>query len=106
VWKQEKLAAEAGKIAELGRELHSRLATMTEHVASVGTNLSRANNAYNKMVGSLESQVLTQARRFEDYGAGSAKEIVAAPMVEASPRPLTKLAAPSANDEPPQIAAE
>jgi DNA recombination protein RmuC len=92
VWKQEKLAAEAGKIAELGRELHSRLATMAEHVASVGTNLGRMNNAYNKMVGSLESQVLTQARRFEDYGAGSAKEIQEPPVIEASPRTLTKLA--------------
>lgn len=104
VWKQEKLAAEAGKIAELGRELHSRLATMAEHIASVGTNLGRATNAYNKMVGSLESQVLTQARRFEDYGAGSAKEIALAPMIEASPRPLVKMA--SANDEPPMLAAE
>lgn len=93
IWNQEKLAAEAGKIAELGRELHSRLATMAEHVASVGTNLSRANNAYNKMVGSFESQVFTQARRFEDYGAGSSKDIPPLPMVEASPRPLTKLAA-------------
>jgi DNA recombination protein RmuC len=91
VWKQEKLAAEAGKIAELGKELHSRLATMAEHVASVGTNLGRMNNAYNKMVGSLESQVLTQARRFEDYGAGSAKEIAEPPVIEASPRTLTKL---------------
>ncbi len=91
IWNQEKLAAEAGKIAELGRELHSRLATMAEHVSSVGTNLSRANNAYNKMVGSLESQVLTQARRFEEFGAGSAKDIPDLPMVEASPRPLTKL---------------
>ena len=93
IWRQEKLATEAGKIADLGRELHSRLATMAEHVSSVGTNLSRANNAYNKMVGSLESQVLPQARRFEDLGAGSAKEIPATPMVEATPRPLTKLAA-------------
>ncbi len=92
IWKQEKLAAEAGKIAELGRELHSRLATMAEHVASVGTNLGRMNNAYNKMVGSLESQVLTQARRFEDYGAGSAKDIPEPPVIEASPRTLTKLA--------------
>jgi DNA recombination protein RmuC len=98
VWKQEKLAAEAGKIAELGRELHSRLATMAEHVGSVGANLSRANNAYNKMVGSLESQVFTQARRFEELGAGSSKEITPPPMVEASPRPLTKLA--SKADEP------
>ena len=91
VWKQEKLAAEAGKIAELGKELHSRLATMAEHVSSVGTNLSRMNNAYNKMVGSLESQVLPQARRFEELGAGSAKDIADLPIVEASPRPLTKL---------------
>jgi DNA recombination protein RmuC len=106
VWKQEKLAAEAGKIAELGRELHARLATMAEHVASVGTNLSRANNAYNKMVGSLESQVLTQARRFEDYGAGSSKEMIELPMVEASPRPLTKLPSIPSNDDPPQVAAE
>ena len=101
VWKQEKLAAEAGKIAELGRELHSRLATMAEHVASVGTNLGRANNAYNKMVGSLESQVLTQARRFEEFGAGSAKQIGEPPMIEASPRPLTKLSA--GKDEPPVV---
>ena len=105
VWKQEKLAAEAGKIAALGRELHSRLATMAEHVASVGTNLSRASNAYNKMVGSLESQVYTQARRFEDLGAGSSKEIPELPMVEASPRPLTKMPT-TGSDEPPQLAAE
>jgi DNA recombination protein RmuC len=100
VWKQEKLAAEAGKIAELGKELHSRLATMAEHVASVGTNLGRMNTAYNKMVGSLESQVLTQARRFEDFGAGSTKEIPEPPVIEASPRTLTKLAA---RDEPVEI---
>jgi DNA recombination protein RmuC len=101
VWKQEKLAAEAGKIAELGKELHSRLATMAEHVASVGTNLGRMNNAYNKMVGILESQVLTQARRFEDYGAGSAKEIAEPPVIEASPRTMTKLAAK--DDDPVEI---
>jgi DNA recombination protein RmuC len=99
VWKQEKLAAEAGKIAELGKELHSRLATMAEHVASVGTNLGRMNNAYNKMVGSLESQVFTQARRFEELGAGSAKDIEEPPVIEASPRTLTKLA-PARDDEP------
>ncbi|HET9458369.1 MAG TPA: DNA recombination protein RmuC [Sphingomicrobium sp.] len=104
VWKQEKLAAEAGKIAELGRELHSRLATMAEHVVSVGTNLGRATNAYNKMVGSMESQVLTQARRFEELGAGSSKDIPDLPSLEASPRPLTKLA--TKGDEPPQLAAE
>lgn len=99
VWRQEKLAKEAGQIAALGRELHARLATMAEHVASVGTNLARANSSYNKLVGSLESQVITQARRFEDYGAGSAKELPELNPVEAVPRPLTKLAKPSANED-------
>ncbi|MBW0144959.1 DNA recombination protein RmuC [Sphingomicrobium clamense] len=91
VWKQEKLAAEAGEIAALGRELHSRLATMADHVASMQTNLSRTNNAFNKMVGSFESQVLTQARRFEDYGSGSAKELPDLGTVESVPRQLTKI---------------
>ena len=56
------------------------------------------------MVGSFESQVLSQAKRFEALGAGSAKTLDPPPMVEIAPRPLTKLASPS-NDDPPQIAA-
>ena len=107
IWRQERLAEAAQEIANLGRELHSRLATMNEHMARVGKNLATANGAYNQMVGSFESQVLTQAKRFETLGAGSAKTLDPPPMVEVAPRPLTKLAsrAPS-NDDPPQIAAE
>nr|WP_294168638.1 DNA recombination protein RmuC [uncultured Sphingomonas sp.] len=105
MWKQEKLAKAAEEIAGLGKELHLRLATMAEHVARMGKNLATANAAYNQMVGSFESQVFTQARRFETLGAGSAKEIAPPPMVEALPRPMTKLAPPVTPD-PPQIAAE
>jgi DNA recombination protein RmuC len=44
------------------------------------------------MVGSLESQVMTQARRFETLEVSSGtREIEPLPMVETSPRPLTKL---------------
>ncbi|HET9397906.1 MAG TPA: DNA recombination protein RmuC [Sphingomicrobium sp.] len=100
VWRQEKLAEAAEEIASLGKELHSRLATMTQHMERVGKNLATANNAYNQMVGSFESQVLSQAKRFEGLGAGSAKELPSPPMVEVAPRPLTKLAAkPSANED-------
>jgi len=106
IWRQERLAEAAQEIASLGKELHSRLATMNEHMTRVGKNLSTANTAYNQMVGSFESQVLTQARRFETLGAGSAKPLDTPPMVEASPRPLTKIASTPSNDEPPQIAAE
>ncbi|MCM8556990.1 DNA recombination protein RmuC [Sphingomicrobium sediminis] len=91
VWRQEKMAKEAGEIAALGKELHSRIATMAEHVASMQTNLTRTNNAFNKMVGSFESQVLTQAKRFEDYGVGSAKELPSVSQIDSAPRALTKL---------------
>jgi DNA recombination protein RmuC len=94
VWRQEKLTEAAEEIAGLGKELHSRLATMAQHMERVGKNLATANAAYNQMVGSFESQVFTQARRFEALGAGSAKELPEPPMVEAAPRPMTKLAAP------------
>ncbi|MCF2513991.1 DNA recombination protein RmuC [Sphingomonas sp. G124] len=101
VWQQEKLSEAASEIAALGKELHSRLATMAQHMERVGKNLSTANIAYNQMVGSFESQVFTQARRFEALGAGSAKELPEPPMVEAAPRPMTKLASPkpTANED-------
>ena len=98
VWRQETLNEAAEEIASLGKELHSRLATMAQHMERVGKNLATANAAYNQMVGSFESQVFTQARRFEALGAGSAKELPEPPMVEAAPRPMTKLAAPKAAD--------
>jgi DNA recombination protein RmuC len=106
IWRQERLAEAAQEIANLGRELHSRLATMNEHMTRVGKNLATANSAYNQMVGSFESQVLTQAKRFESLGAGSAKILDTPPMVEIAPRPLTKLTATPSYDDPPQIAAE
>jgi DNA recombination protein RmuC len=106
IWRQERLAEAAQEIASLGTELHLRLATMNEHMTRVGKNLSTANSAYNQMVASFESQVLTQAKRFETLGAGSAKALDTPPMVEIAPRPLTKIASRPSNDDPAEIAAE
>jgi DNA recombination protein RmuC len=92
VWRQEKLAEEAAEIARLGKELHARLATMGGHVARLGRNLDLATGAYNSFVGSLESQVMTQAKRFEALEvSGGAKEIEALPVIDTVPRVLTKL---------------
>jgi DNA recombination protein RmuC len=106
VWRQEKLTEAAEEIANLGKELHSRLATMNEHMTRVGKNLATANSAYNQMVGSFESQVLTQAKRFESLGAGSVKTLDSPPMVEVAPRPLTKLAGAQSDEGVAKIAAE
>lgn len=104
VWRQERMAEEAAEIARLGKELHARLATMGAHVAKLGRNLELATGAYNSFVGSMESQVMTQAKRFEALDvAGGTKEIEPLPMVETSPRPLSKLAGP---DLPQSEAAE
>ena len=92
VWRQERVANDAREIAELGKELYSRLATMGGHVGKMGRNLDTAVSAYNALVGSLESQVLTQARRFEDLNVDTgAKEIEPLPIIDQMTRPLVKL---------------
>ena len=107
MWRQEALAAQAQEVADAGKELYRRLAAMGGHVAKLGRNLGLATGAYNDFVGSLESQVLTQAKRFEALKVETgAKAIEPMPVIEASPRPLTKLRATDQDDEPPQIAAE
>ena len=63
--------------------------------ALVGKALDAAVSRYNQFVGSLESQVLTQARRFEQLNIDTgARQIESVPVVETNTRPLTKLVAP------------
>ncbi|MCE2511428.1 MAG: DNA recombination protein RmuC [Acidimicrobiia bacterium] len=70
-WQQQDMQKNAQEIADLGKELYGRLRTFAEHMHGVGKGLDQALTAYNKGVGSLESRVLPQARRFEDLGAVS-----------------------------------
>jgi DNA recombination protein RmuC len=68
IWQQETIAESAREVSNLGRELYKRLATMGGHVSRLGKSLDGAVKAYNETVGSLERQVLVQARRFERHG--------------------------------------
>jgi DNA recombination protein RmuC len=84
-WRQEALARNASQVYDLGRELHSRLATMGGHVAKLGKQLGGAVDAYNRTVSSLESRVLVTARRFGELGVVT--ETLDTPeQVERSPR--------------------
>jgi len=92
-WRVEDQAKGAEAIAALGRDLYKRLSVMGGHVAGVGKALETAVGKYNQFVGSLESQVLTQARRFEELSVDhEAKAIEVLEPLDTAPRPLTKLA--------------
>jgi DNA recombination protein RmuC len=92
MWRQETLAAQAKEVAEAGKELYKRLTVMGGHVSRLGRNLGLATGAYNDFVGSLESQVLTQAKRFETLKVETGgRSIEPVPMIDTSPRQLTKL---------------
>lgn len=86
-WNQERLAANAREVSDLGRDLYRRVATFAEHFGGLGAALDKAVAAFNRAVGSLESRVLPAARRFRDLGP--AKEdpaIESLAQVDAVPR--------------------
>jgi DNA recombination protein RmuC len=86
-WQQETIAESAREVSELGRELYKRLSTMGAHVSRLGKSLDGAVKAYNETVGSLERQVLVQARRFERQGITGVEPPDLQP-VERQPRAL------------------
>jgi DNA recombination protein RmuC len=67
-WRQAAVAENAALIRELGQELYRRLGNFTAHLGRVGARLGAAVEAYNSAVGSLERQVMPQARRFPELG--------------------------------------
>ena len=88
-WRQEKLAANAQEISDLGKELYKRIADMGGHFSDVGSTLGKAVESYNKAAGSLESRVLVSARKFRDLETtGTEQEIDPALPVEVTPRRL------------------
>jgi DNA recombination protein RmuC len=98
-WRAEEQAKNAEEVAKLGRELYKRLSVMGGHAAAVGRALDTAVGKYNQFVGSLESQVMVSARRFEDLHVDhEGKELPELAPVEPTPRALSRpelLAAPA-----------
>ena len=84
-WRQEALARNAAQVHRLGKELHSRLATMGSHVAKLGRSLDSAVDSYNRTVSSLESRVLVTARRLTELEVAEG-ELPSAAQVERAPR--------------------
>ena len=105
-WRQSAVARNAALIRDLGQELYRRLGTFNGHLGRMGQRLGSAVEAYNAAVGSLERQVLPQARRFSELGVTAD-----APLAELEPigqlvrNPGTPtVAEPPAEAEPPAAA--
>jgi DNA recombination protein RmuC len=96
-WRQETIAESAKAISDLGRELYSRLGTMTDHFAKVGRGLETAVRSYNETVGSLETRVLPSARKFKEHGIAPAAELAPLGVVERGVRPVTAPELPAAD---------
>lgn len=90
-WRAEEQAANADKVAALGRELYKRLSVMGGHAVAVGRALDTAVGKYNQFVGSLESQVMVAARRFEDLQVDhEGKTLPELAPVETAPRAISR----------------
>ena len=90
-WRAEEQAANADKVAALGRELYKRLSVMGGHAVAVGRALDTAVGKYNQFVGSMESQVMVAARRFEDLQVDhEGKTLPELAPVETAPRAVSR----------------
>ncbi|MEW6006904.1 MAG: DNA recombination protein RmuC [bacterium] len=89
--REEQLTKNAQIISELGKQLYERINVLAGHFEDIGSNLTKATEAYNKGVSSLETRVLPSIRRFKDLGISVTKEIPIIEPVEKLPRNTTLL---------------
>lgn len=87
VWRQEKMAAEAKQIGQLGKEMYDRLAVAGEHLKRMGSGLGSAVGNYNKFVGSFERNVMATGRKFAELNVETGKkDLEPVAEIEALPR--------------------
>ncbi len=105
-WRQQKTAENAEKIAEEGRELYDRVCAFLNHFSKVGDGLEKAVKSYNAAVGSVETRLLPQARKFPALGIKSPSEAVDPAPIEAGIRAVhvpEQAAISSARKEDPRL---
>ncbi len=84
VWRQEKLAVEAKRIGELGKEMYDRLAVVAERLAQTGTSLNRTVGSFNSAMTAFNGNLTTTGKRFRDLNIEIGKrELDDIPAVEA-----------------------
>jgi DNA recombination protein RmuC len=100
-WRQADVAENAAEIRELGQELFKRMSTFMNHLQKVSRSLGNAVDSFNAAVGSIERNVLPQARKFTELGVTS-DVLPAADPVESLVRAPANPKALEGEDEPPR----
>jgi len=70
-WKQKKSYENAEEIKNLGIELFTRLCSMTDNINQLGKDIEKCVSSYNRTVGSMETRVMSTAKRLENLEVSS-----------------------------------
>jgi DNA recombination protein RmuC len=87
-WRQHAIAENLDQIRATGQELYTRLLTMAGHFGKLGSAIEKTVETYNQTVGSLERNVLSSARKFNELRPANAEQLPDMPAVDNAPRRL------------------
>ena len=75
-WREERLADNAQRISDEGRNLHGRIATVLEYLSELGGSLNQSVKHFNRALSSFNGRVTVSARRLEALDARGKKDLV------------------------------
>lgn len=92
-WQQYLIDENARRILTQGQELFKRLKNFLEHFVGLGRGLKVAVDKFNEAVGSYESRLLPEVRRFQELRGADTESAPQMSMVDSQPRPAPLLEA-------------
>ena len=95
-----KVQTQIEQIRDAASKVHSNIATTSEHLNKLRNSIESTVTNWNKVVSNVEKRVLPSAKKLEEMGVKSAKEILDVNKIVQSPTNLEKLN--EVNDKPEQ----
>ncbi|MEO5921541.1 MAG: DNA recombination protein RmuC [Pseudolysinimonas sp.] len=87
-WQQDVLTEDAKRLFDLGKELYSRLSTLSEHADKLRRSIESTVTSYNQFASSLEQRVLVTARKLD--ALDESKVIATPPTIDQQPQRLSQ----------------
>lgn len=85
-WQQYLIDENARRILSQGQELFKRLKMFIEHFVGIGKGLKTAVDKFNEAVGSYETRLLPEVRRFQELRGAAAEAVPQVGTVDSQPR--------------------